>query len=350
MEADHKRPAAGRFIGIAVSIIVLAAAVLLGRQYLRNADRNPLSQDAVLTASVARIASAVPGRIASIAVKENGAVAKGDLLFSLDAEPYRLQVEQTAADLRIAEAAYADKQRMVSAERSNAIIAREQISRAQSNLSLATQTLARLQALRPKGYVSAQQVDDAATAKRDAEVSLKQAQHQEKAADALVSDVAAAAALVAARKAALAIAQRALADTEVRAPFDGKVVGLSVSPGDYVLTGQSVFTLIDTGAWYASAAFLETELPSIAAGNCATVYALADRTRAIRGRVEGIGWGVASEDVINLPRTMPIVPKNLDWVRVAQRFPVRIRLIDPPDALMRIGASATATVHHGTGC
>lgn len=340
----------GKLVGILVSLAVLAVAAVLGRQYFIRAEQNPLSQDSVLTANVAKIASAVPGRIETIEVKENGAVTKGELLFSLDAEPYKLQVAQAAADLQIAEAAYADKQRAVSAERTNAVIAREQITRAQSNLDLATQTLARLQALRPKGYVSAQQVDDAATAKRDAEVSLRQARHQEEAADALVSDVAAAAALVAARKAALAITERALADTKVHTPFTGKVVGLTVSPGDFVLTGQSVFTLIDTNAWYASAAFLETELPSIQVGDCATVYALADRTLPIKGRVEGAGWGVASEEIINLPRAIPIVPKNLDWVRIAQRFPVRVRLIDPPDNLMRIGASATVTIHHGQGC
>lgn len=340
----------GKLAGILVSLAILVAAVVLGRQYFANAERNPLSQDAVLNANVAKIASAVPGRIATIAVKENGSVAKGDLLFSLDAEPYRLQVAQAAADLQIAEAAYADRQRAISAERTNAVIAREQITRAQSNLDLATQTLARLQSLRPKGYVSAQQVDDAATAKRDAEVSLRQARHQEVAAEALVSDVAAAAALVAARKAALAITERALADTKVHAPFTGKVVGLTISPGDFVLTGQSVFTLIDTAAWYASATFLETALPSIQIGDCATVYALADRTLPIKGRVEGASWGVLSEEVINLPRALPIVPKSLDWVRVAQRFPVRVRLIDPPDKLMRIGASATVTVHHGQGC
>ena len=51
-----------------------------------------------------------------------------------------------------------------------------------------------------------------------------------------------------------------------------------------------------------------------------------------------------------VPRIMPLVPKNLDWVRVAQRFPVRIRLLDPPENLMRAGASITVTVHHGTRC
>lgn len=343
-------PRSRRPLGVTVSLLVLLGAVVFGWRYFRHADLNPLSQDAVFTADVVNISTAVPGRISAFGVVENGAVQKGALLLSLDPTSYRLQVAQAHADLEIAEAAYADRQRAVAASQSNAVIAREQVSRARSNLDLATQTLARLEALRPKGYVSAQQVDDAATAKRDAEISLKQALEQQAAADVLVSDAAAAKALVDARRAALALAERALADTEVRAPFDGRVVGLATGAGEFVLPGQSIFTLIDTEAWFASAGFLETELPGIAVGNCATVYALADRTRPIRGRVEGIGWGVTSEEVINLPRKMPIVPKTLDWVRIAQRFPVRIRLFDPPTSLMRIGASATATVHHGSSC
>ncbi|MFG1403639.1 multidrug transporter subunit MdtN [Xanthobacter sediminis] len=347
---EANKPQPGRRVGIIIAVAAVAASAVFGWRYFRNAELNPLSQDAVLTADSASIAAAVPGRVVSFGVKENGAVRKGELLFALDPATYRLQVEQATADLRMAEAALADRERAVSAERSNAVIAREQVTRARSNLDLATQTLARLEALRPKGYVSAQQVDDAATAKRDAEVSLKQALQQQAAADALVSDVAAATALVAARRAALGLAERALADTEVRAPFDGKVVGLTAAAGEFVLPGQSVFSLIDTGAWFASAAYLETELSGIAVGNCATVYALADRTRAIRGRVDSIGWGVSSEELINLPRKLPIVPKTLDWVRVGQRFPVRVRLMEPPDELMRVGASATVTVHHGTGC
>lgn len=347
---EEKLPRSRRALGAVISLVAVAAAFVFGWRYFHNAALNPLSQDAVFTAAAANMSAAVPGRIVTFGVKENGSVRKGELLFALDPVTYRLQKDQAAADLKMAEAALADRQRAVSAERSNAVIAEEQVTRARSNLALATQTLARLEALRPKGYVSAQQVDDAATAKRDAEISLKQALHQQAAADALVSDVAAATALVEARRAALALAERALANTQVRAPFDGKVVGLTLAVGEFVIPGQSVFTLIDTAAWYASAGFLETELSGIAVGNCATVYALSDRTRPLRGRVEGIGWGVASEELINLPRKLPIVPKTLDWVRVAQRFPVRIRLLDPPDELMRVGASATATVHHGSSC
>lgn len=348
--ADVEKQASRRALGALVSVLALVAAVWFGWRHVRTADLNPLSQDAILTADVVNIASAVPGRIVTVGVAENATVKKGDLLVALDPLPYQLQLAQTAADLKIAEAALADQKRTVAAETANAAIARDQVVRAESNLALATQTLARLQSLRPKGYVSAQQVDDAATAKRDAEVSLAQALKQQAAADALVGNLAAATAVVEARRAAMALAERALADTEVRAPFDGKVVGLTTAPGEFVLTGQSIFTLIDTGAWFASAAFLETELSEIRTGACASVYVLADRTQEIRGRVEGIGWGVLSQDVIELPRKMPLVPKSLDWVRVAQRFPVRIRLLDPPDALMRVGASVTATVHHGRDC
>ncbi len=347
---DARASRGPRTLGLVVSLAAIGAAALLGWRYLESAASNPLSQDAILTAAIVNISSSVPGRIAEIGVRENQSVRQGDLMFALDQTTYRLAVEQAAADLMVAEAGYADARRVVAAEMSNAAMAEEQIARAESNLALATQTLARLEALRPQGYVSAQQVDDASTAKRDAEVTLAQALQQRDAADALVSDAAAAAALVEARRAALAIAEQALLDTVVRAPFDGKVAGLRVAAGEYVVPGQSVFTLIDTGTWFASATFLETELPAIAVGGCATVYALADRSRALKGRVEGSGWGVMSEDLIDIPRSLPLVPKNLDWVRIAQRFPVRIHLDAPPEELMRVGASATAIVHHGSDC
>lgn len=349
MDDAHKQRRL-RVFGAFAGIAIIAVAALFVWRFLAAVDNNPLSQDATLTAQSIPVSASVAGRITQMHVSANQAVRQGDLLFTLDAAPYRLAQEQTAADLRIAEAALADRRRAVSAEQSNAVIAEEQIVRARSNLALTTQTLSRLEALRPKGYVSAQEVDTARTARQDAEVSLRQARQQRSAADALVGSLSAAEALVDARRAALAIASRALADAEVRAPFNGKVSAVNTGVGEYVLPGQSAFTLIATQEWFAVAPFVETELNAITVGDCAVVYALADRTVVIRGTVDSISWGVASESVINLPRTLPVVPKSLDWVRIAQRFPVRIRLIDPPDHLMRVGASATAMVRHGQRC
>ena len=337
-------------VGIIVALVIVIGTVFSGWLYFQRAANNPLSEDAVLTASIVNVAATIAGRVVTIAVVDNQRVAEGDLLFAIDPEPYRLAVAQVTADLRLAEATRDAQRRTISAERSNAAVAAEQVQRARTNLALAEATLARLLPLAPKGYVTAQQVDDARTARDDAQSSLDQALRQADAADALVTTLEASDALVAARRAALAIAERDLAATQVRAPHDGLVVGLTVSTGEIVAPGQSLFTLIDTEHWYASATFPETELSRIAIGDCATVYVLADRSRPVLGTVESIGWGVISEDLVNLPRGLPYVPKSLNWVRIAQRFPVRIRLDNPPAPLMRLGASAVALVRHGEDC
>ncbi|MGU3496161.1 multidrug transporter subunit MdtN [Xanthobacteraceae bacterium A53D] len=343
---SHRRS----LLGTSIAALIVVGALVAGWFYMERAKNNPLSEDAVLTANVVNVAATVPGRIIDIAVAENAKVEKGQLLFTIDPEPFRLLVEQTRADLQIAEAARDTQRRTIAAEKSNADIAAQQITRARTNLALAEQTLARLTPLLAKGYVTAQQVDDARTARDDARTSLAQAIKQAEAADSLVSSEDGSQALVSARRAALAIAERNLANAEVRAPHAGRVVGLTVGTGEIVAPGQSIFTLVDTGHWFASASFRETALPGIKVGDCARVFALADQSVAIKGRVEGIGWGVVSEDVLNLPRGLPYVPKSLNWVRIAQRFPVRIRLIDPPEDLMRMGASAVAIVRHGETC
>jgi len=339
-----------RRIALVMAVLIVVLAVAAGLAYVMRMEAKPLSEDAVLTTDVARVAAAVPGRVVALNVRENSQVTRGQVLFAIDPEFYRLQVEQAAAGLRMAQAALNSRGRSVQAEQSNATIAAEQIARARANAALAAQTWERLNALLPKGYVTRQQVDEAATLKRNAETSLKEAQAQLAAAQALVGDAEGAQALVAERRAALAIAERQLRETEVKAPFDGRVAGLSITEGDYMVPAQSAFSLIDTTRWFATATFLETELPAIQPGDCATVYVAADRRLGLKGVVESTGWGVSAEDLINLPRRLPYVPKSLNWVRVGQRFPVRVKLDNPPADLMRVGASAVVMVDHEKRC
>ena len=187
---------ASRVGGALVAVVIVVAAAILGWNHLRTARLNPLSQEAVLTANVVHIAATVSGRIAELPVSENAAVRTGDILLRIDPAPYQLAVEQAAGDLAIAEAALSDRRREIEAEKRNAEIATGQVDRAEENLAYATATLDRLLPLAPKGYVSAQEVDTAATARRDAEISLREAQRQAEAADALVGNPAAAQALV----------------------------------------------------------------------------------------------------------------------------------------------------------
>lgn len=317
---------------------------------LTEARKSPLSDDATIGADVARIAASIPGRLKALYVRENDLVAKGDLLVELDDANYQLAVDQAKADLDIAIAANRDQERSIRAQQANVAIADEQVRRAQSNLDLADQTLRRLLPMKDGGYVSAQQIDDASTARQNATISLNEALKQRDAAEALVAETEGSISLVNARRAALAIAENQLQNTRIVAPNEGRVVGVTTAIGNVVLPAQSLFVLIDTKRWYVDANFIETVLPRIQEGDCATVYALSDRQRAIKGRVEGIGWGVASKDLIELPTSLPIVPKSLDWVRVQQRFPVRVLLDEPPPDLMRVGGSALAIVHTDDDC
>jgi multidrug efflux system membrane fusion protein len=239
---------------------------------------------------------------------------------------------------------------VLSTQRSAATVATDQVKRAVTNLDLATRTVERLRPLAGKGYVPAQQLDQAQTAQQDATTSLQQAREQEAAAAGAIDTEAGAQAAVSARQAALAIAQRALEDTAVRATHAGRVAGLTVSTGEMIVPSQTLFTLINTDEWFAVANFREINLHAIAVGDCATVFSMIDRRQPIKGVVQGIGWGVLDTERINLPRSVPYVERSLNWVRVAQRFPVRIRLEAPPNALMRLGASAVVEVRHGDAC
>ena len=280
--------------------------------------RPPSTDDATIDADVVHVAAAVGGRVTELPVHENDLVPKGALLFQIDPVPYRLALDQAR--------------------------------RAETNLGLTARTADRLKPLTDKGYVPQQELDQAQVAHRDAASSLSQAQEQERAARRAIDTVAAAEAGVEAAQAAMANARRALDDTTVRAMHAGRVVGLTASTGEMVLPSQSLFTLVNTEEWFAVANLRETELAAVAIGDCATVYSMIDRRRPMKGTVTGVGWGVQDDDRINLPHSVPYVKPSVNWVRVAHRFPVRIRLEGPPPALVRLGASAEVQVRHGAAC
>jgi membrane fusion protein, multidrug efflux system len=193
-------------------------------------------------------------------------------------------------------------------------------------------------------------LDQAQTIQRDATTSLQKAREQEAAAIRAIDTDAGATAVMQARQAELGLAEWRLQETTVRAPHAGRVVGLTVLSGEMVAPGQSLFTLINDEEWFAVGNFRETDLHAIAVGDCASVYSMIDRTRAIKGIVQGIGSGVLDTERVNLPRSVPYVERSLNWVIVAQRFPVRIRLEHPPEELVRLGATSVVEVKHGAAC
>jgi multidrug efflux system membrane fusion protein len=208
---------------------------------------------------------------------------------------------------------------------------------------LATSTLARLEPLLPRGYVTAEQVDQARSAQSTARISLQQARQQAAEARQGVSSTKPTEQQIAAARAAVALAERNLRLTEVRSPCDGVITGLAIAAGEYGEAGHPLFTIIDTERWYAVGNFRETELGRLQPGQHARVYVMTDPGIPLDAVVESIAGGVSPDEGVVLAG-LPRVPRSLSWVRIAQRFPVRLVLQAPPPSLMRLGASAVVVV------
>jgi len=147
---------------------------------------------------------------------------------------------------------------------------------------------------------------------------------------------------IAAAEAQLHEAELDLEYCRVKAPFSGKVVNFNISLGEFARVGVDVFSLVDTRTWYVVANFRETQLKHIEQGSPAEIYLQYKGGKRFKGKVVGLAWAVVPEDGTSAGG-LPDVPRNLDWVRLAQRFPVRIQVINPDDTF-RVGASAVVTI------
>jgi multidrug efflux system membrane fusion protein len=333
------------WLGRLVAVASIAAALGLGAYAMQRLDRRPRTHDAFLYADSAGLAPDVSGRIVKLYMRDNQRVAAGEKLVEIDAEPFELRLRMARAQVAALQAQIALTTRQVAAQSSGADAAATQIERARSQLALAQDTVGRLVPLLSKGYVTAQQVDEARTSERTAQSALTTAIQQAQQARQAVGDTESLVAQLAGAQAAVALAERDLRNATLCAPFDGLVVGLDIAEGEYAATGHPLFTLIKAHEWYAIGNFRETELPAIAIGDPATVWPMADNDHPLGGHVESIGWGVRPEDAGG--PSLPGVGRTLSWVVVAQRFPVRVRLDDPPEAAMRIGATVSVLVRHG---
>jgi membrane fusion protein, multidrug efflux system len=332
-------------IGRSLVAASVALTIVLAIAVLRRLDARPRTDDAVVTANTIQVAPEVVGRIAILNVKDDAVVHKGDVLFEIEREQYDLNLAQAVAQVRSLEAEIDLSRRRISSERSAVGVARANADAARARLAEATATLQRLEPLLPERYVTPQAVDVARTAKATAESELRGAQSATQQSRQLVGDVNTLLAQLGGARAAVGRAERDLRNTVVRAPFDGRIVGVTTSVGQLVGPARALFTLIDTSQWYVEADFRETELERIHPGERATAYVMIAPQVRLRGVIESITSAVAQPEDLTIAGVPP-VERELNWVRIAQRFPVRIALEHPPDELMRIGASAVAVVHH----
>jgi multidrug efflux system membrane fusion protein len=332
-----------RLLGVLVSLVALVGVVITGVLVTRRTNERPSTYDATIQAYIVDMAPEVSGRIVELDVLDNQQVKEGQVLFQIDPKPYQLSVDQARAAVQGLEAELSVIKSEVASQTSGAAATATGINTAEAQLDFAASTLNRIQPLLGRGFVTAEQVDQARTAKETAQVALERArQMAAQAREAITSSKPTEAQLDGAR-ATLALAERNLDKTAVRSPFNGRITALQVAAGEFADAGHPLFTIINTEHWYAIGNFRETDLAGIKPGQRATVFVMAQPRLPLRGTVDSLGWGVASSGSATFGG-LPHVESTLNWVRIAARFPVRVLLDDPPEDLMRLGASAVIQI------
>jgi membrane fusion protein, multidrug efflux system len=333
-----------RFLVLILSLVILGVAVVFCVLAWDFNERHPRTDDAVARANLIGIAPRVAGPIIKINVIDNQFVKGGDLLFEIDPADYQLSVDRAksaldALDQEIETGKSQDAQLKFQIKAAEAAVRQATAERDQ-----AADTLHRLEPLLPKAYATQDQVDQARTKVASLDAEVAQANEKLNQARVAVSSLATLQAQRPGAVAALGTAQLELSYTRIYAPFDGQVVGLNISEGAYAHAGIEVFAFLDSRKWYVLANFRERELRSILPGMRAEIYLLSNPDRRFQGIVEGISPAVQSqEDNVEI-KGLPFVKRDLNWVRIAQRFPVRIEVQNPDPKIFRMGTTAVTTI------
>lgn len=386
-----------------VSIGIVTATALLGLAVLYHTNHSPRTDDAEIFANYIGIAPQVEGPIVRLNVQDNQFVRKGDLLFEIDERPYEYAFESSVSDQSTLEGQIGDEQRKIAAlvsavsvskanihsseagvtraaaavdqARADVANAEQGVSRARAEWTYANNNLHRLEPLLTKQFVTVDQVDRARTSEIAEAEALKQAQsqlalsqaelqsaiaqHERSGADLDQSKAQHEQAQHAvttleplinqrgAKAAAVKNARYNLDNCRVYAPFDARVTNLTISEGAYAHIGQQVFTLIDARTWWAIGNFREGQLRHISSGMRADVYVLSRPNVRFSSVVDSVGFGVAPDpDLIGRidVGSLPDLQRTLNWVHLASRYPVRVRVEHPQPDLFRLGESAVITI------
>lgn len=288
-------------IRLLITVLMVAAAGWAGWRLWDHYELAPWTRNGRVRANVVQVAPDVSGMVANVAVHDNQSVAAGALLFSVDKARFDLAVDQ-------AQAAVATQRIAISNQRITLAQAQRESQR-NSDLGDLISLEAREQ--------SRLKVDQAKSALQAAEAALRQAQ------------------------VALNTSTLNLERTQVRAPTAGLVTNLDLRQGAYASAGHPVMALVDAGSIYVEGYFEENKLARIHHGDRVRVTPMG--AAALEGTVESIAAGIADRDRSTSANLLPSVNPTFNWVRLAQRVPVRVKL-DQTSSGTRLVAGQTVTV------
>jgi multidrug resistance efflux pump len=350
--------------------IVAVAVVLVLLKYW-NYLLNPWTRDGQVRAEVVQITPRVSGEIVQLAIQDNQFVSKGDLLFEIDPRTFAANMNQAQAQYDKALDNYRAQQQQVQGGQANILSAQAEIRLAQSSIKELDAQIAknkaefeRQQELLPQRATSQKSLD---RARANYDVSLEQR-------EGALASLAQANASVAQAQAALAQEQAELGApgdanaslrqakaeldeatlnlefTQVRAPVDGYVTNLNLRLGSQAVANQPSLALVDTNSYWVHGYFKETSVGSIGSGDKAIVTLMSYPDHPIDGVVDSVGWGISQQDGSTGFELLPNISPTFEWIRLAQRVPVRIHLHEVPEEVaLRVGTTASVLVKAGSG-
>jgi len=279
-----------KFSRMAITLLlVLLAAVALVRVWSFYTE-SPWTRDARFSADVVAIAPDVSGLLTDVNVQDNQPVKQGDVLFVIDQPRYQQALEQAQADVAYYQA-LADEKKRESARRQRLgvqAMSREEIEQSGNALQTTLHQLAKAQA-------------------------------------------------------ELELAKLDLARTVVRAPADGWITNLHVHAGEYITRGATAVALVKKDSFYLLAYMEETKLAGVRPGYRVEITPLGSN-QILFGAVDSIAAGVTNSSSSADTKGLATVDSNLEWVRLAQRVPVKIRLEQQWGDLYPAGTTATVVV------
>jgi membrane fusion protein, multidrug efflux system len=316
-------------------------AVVLAAYFYVSGGRHEKTEDAYVMAARTAISANVPGRVVELAVHDNQAVRRGDLLYRLDDTPFRIYVEEAQAQLAAATLQIESLKATYLQRQSDLASARETLAYQQSELERQKRLIA-------SGIASQAQVDRATHSLDEARARVAGVQHEITGAiaqlggDPNIEPSKHPSVLQA--QAALDRARLNLSYTTITAPSDGVVTRVEqLQVGNYVAASTPVFALVSTHDMWLEANFKEDQLGHMRAGQTARIKIDSYPGKIFTGRVVSVSPGTGSQFSM-LP------PENAtgNWVKVVQRLPVRVEL-DEHDAAYPLHAGLSAVVDVDTG-
>ena len=340
-----------------LTIAIVAVAIVVVLLKYRDYVLNPWTRDGQVRAEVVQIAPRVSGPIVSLPVRDNQFVKAGDLLFEIDPRTYAASADQAQAQYDMTDDNYLAGEKQIDASLAQIRQAQSSIKQLDAQIVKDKAEFERQQELLPKRATSQKSVD---RAKANYEVSLEQR-------EGAVASLAQAEATLAKNRATLgtigdanASLRQARAEleqatlnlefTRVLAPVDGYITNLNLRLGSQAVANQPAMALVDINSYWIDAYFRETSVGDMRAGDKAIVTLMTYPDEPIEGHVDSLGWGISQQDGSTGFDLLPTISPTFEWIRLAQRVPVRIQLGSVPEGVtLRVGTTGSVLVKTGSG-